>query len=138
MKKMLLATLAVMALTAAAWAHPPELGQMRRVKTAAHDLERAARHVHESAGHRGRAFDDLQKKARHFHRQVEKYQREPAHTEGDFSALADAYFHSLEQVHHMGGHVRDDFRSVEANMHALMDFYGGRDYWRQRRGRASR
>ena len=135
-KKTLLAGLGLTALTTAVWAHPPDRAQMQRVKAAAHDLEGAVRHVHESAGRgHGRALDDLEKKVRRFHRQVEKYQGDPAQTEDDFAALADAYFHARDQVHHTDDHLRDDFRDVESHMHVLMDFYGGRDYWDQQRGR---
>lgn len=109
----------------AAWADHPEVSQMPRVLAAAHDLEKAAHHVRENVDrHHRRVFQDLEKKAKHFHRQVERYRSDPRHTEDDFDALVHAYDHAVQQLHHMDHHVQDDFRGVEASMHALMDFYG--------------
>ena len=130
MRKGLLILIAFAGLAGAAWADHPQREQMEQVKAAAHQLERAAHHVRESAGHHGSpALGALEKGAKHFHRQVERYRDDPAHTERDFQALADGYYHAQGELHHMDRHVQDDFRDVESHMHTLMDYYGGRGYW---------
>lgn len=130
MRNGLLTLVAFAGLTGATWADHPEREQMEQVKVAAAQLERAAHHVRESARrHDSGALDALEKRAKHFHRQVERYRNEPPHTEQDFQALADAYYLALDELHHMDRHIQDDFRDVEACMHTLMDYYGGRDYW---------
>lgn len=130
MRKRLLTIVAVAGLAGVAWADHPERQQMEEVKAAAHQLERATHHVRENAGHHGgRALNTLENRAKHFHRQAERYRNDPRHTEQDFQAVADAYYLALDELHHMDRHVRDDFRDVDAHMHTLMDYYGGRDYW---------
>lgn len=130
LRKGFLTLFALAGLAAATWADHPDRQQMEQVRAAADQLERAAHHVHERAGHHGgRALDALDKRAKHFHRQVERYRNDPSHTERDFQSLADAYYKELDELHHMDQHVRDDFRDVEAHMHTLMDYYGGREHW---------
>lgn len=135
-RKGFLTLFALAGLAAASWADHPDRQQMEQVRVAADRLERAAHRVRENAGHHGgHTLVALEKGARHFHRQVERNRTDPSHTEGDFQDLADAYYHALDELHHMDRHVRDDFRDVEAHMHTLMDFYGGRDHWDDRHGR---
>ena len=130
LSKGFLTLFALAGLAAATWADHPDRQQMEQVTAAADRVERAAHHVRESAGHHGgHTLVALEKDARHFHHQVERYRNDPSHTERDFEVLADAYYHALDDLHHMDRHVRDDFRDVEAQMHTLMDYYGGRDHW---------
>jgi hypothetical protein len=130
MKKSVLIAILVAGIAGVAWAHSPDRREMERVRETAHSLEKAARHVHESAGRLDDgALHDLENTARHFHRQVERYRRDPAHTEADFQNLVDAYYSALDEMRHMDRHVRNDFRDVERYMQELMVYYGGREDW---------
>lgn len=145
-------------LPAVAGASHPESREMARVQVLAHELERAARHVHRAAergAHHGdymeerglRRLHELEDRARHFHRQVERYVQNPYHTEADFRALVRAYYRAQEGIGwlHAYRHILRDFRRVDSLMEELLFYYDydehaydrrrGRGHWRRHRPR---
>ncbi len=128
--------------TSAAWAEHKDHRRNRgdrwdgRIRSVAHELEAAARQVHRSAERSRHHFDRaeeatlrdlhyLDDRARHFHRQVERYYRDPYHTERDFLALREAYFRAAESMHYLHSlrHVERDFYRVSQLMRELDLFY---------------
>jgi hypothetical protein len=116
---------------------PPEAARPRggRLAELAHQLERAAHHVHERAEriahHRDRrerralrALHALDVQARHFHEQVERG-RSAAHVSHDFAALRRAFGNAVARIHglHTTTHVRRDFDHVAEVMGGLVRVY---------------
>jgi hypothetical protein len=124
-------------------AQAADFAEPDRIQYLAHDLEEAARHVHESAEayahHGGRrerralgTLHRLDRQARHFHRQVERYRRSPRHTEKDYRRLVRAYYEAQQAMRglHTFEHVYRDFHRVEALIDELAYYYEGRGHYR--------
>ncbi len=139
---------AALALPLTAAARHPERAELERVRILAHQLEDAARHVHRAAEDRRhhltyreeaglRRLHDLEDQSRHFHRQIERYRRDPWHTEDDFEALWVAFLRAQEAMHsiHPDRHIDRDFRRVEVLMDELLFFYDDGSYHGRTDGR---
>lgn len=143
MKTTILIIAAFVVLAATAQARPPDFNSPNRIKYLAHDLEEAVHHIHRAAEanahHYGRredralkALHDLDREARHFHQRVERYYRNPHHTDQDYRKLLRTYHNARRAMRglHAFDHVYDDFRHVEVLMGDLAYYYGGYDRYR--------
>lgn len=131
----ILAASLIVALPAAA--RHPGYDDMEEVKRLAHEVDRAARHLHRSAEAEAHHFDRresyalehlhfLEDAARHFHAEVERYYRDPRHTERDFHRLYAAYRDAVDTFGflHAYDHLYRDLRRVERPMERLAAYYG--------------
>ncbi len=120
----------------AAWAGHPQKNLSKRVQGIAHQLEKATHHLYRAAEHdrhhygaaEWRALNHLlglKQEARHFHRQVERYARNPYHTEADYRRLVRVYYRAADRMRylHARGRVLRDFYRVEALMSDLRATY---------------
>ncbi len=111
-----------------------------RLVQLAHELERAAHHVHGRAGrsahHRDRrearalrALHRLEERARHLHRQVEQG-RSAAHTSVDFDRVRSAFHRAEVRLYglHANRHVERDFDRVARAVRSLERTYARRDH----------
>ncbi len=141
MRKILIVVGALGALTASsAGASHPRIDQMERVQVIAHELERATVHLYQAAAHdrhhygyaERRALEglyELKRAARHFRRQVERYFREPYHTEADYRSLVRSFHHAVDVAPylHARRHVPEDFHRAEELFGDLRVYYEGGD-----------
>ena len=131
----ILATSLLVALPAAA-SHPGN-DDMEKVQRLAHEVARAARHLHRNAEAEAHHFSrresyalehlhSLDEAARHFHAQVERYYQDPRRTEGDFRRLHAAYSEAVDTFHvlHSYDHLDRDLRSVRRPMERMAAYYG--------------
>ncbi len=141
MKTTLLIVAAFLGLAATAQARPSDLGQTDRMKNLAHQLQRAAHHMHETAEeyahHYGesrvlKALHRLDRQARHFHREVERYYQNPHHTEKDYRKLIRDFRKARRAIEHLHTyeHVYDDFYRVEVLIDDLAYYYRRNDHYR--------
>ena len=142
MKTTLLIVAAFLGLAATAQARPSDLGPSDRMKNLAHQLQKAAHHVHETAEeyahHYGesrvlKALHRLDRQARHFHREVERYYQNPHHTEKDYRKLVRDFRKARRAMQrlHTYEHVYDDFHRVEVLIGDLAYYYRGNDHHRR-------
>ncbi|MEM7350668.1 MAG: hypothetical protein AAF657_07670 [Acidobacteriota bacterium] len=142
MKQVLRITIAsalLLGLAPAAWAsYYPEYRQMKKVKYLAHELYEGADHLYEKSSYYSRRGDryerraardlhDLAKAAHHFYDQVDRYYRQPRHTEKDFRRLIYAYHEAVDGFRYLEAydHYRRDFRCLIETMDKLVHYYGG-------------
>ncbi len=110
----------------------------QEVRRIAHQLEEAARHVHQRAegeSHVGdpwnqaalRDLHALEQAAEHFHRRVESYWQDPAHTRADYQRLQMTVSRAARSIRnaHLSWHVQNDFNVVEGLMTRLRQAYLG-------------
>ena len=125
-------------LAPAAWASYPSRYEMKKVKYLAHELYKGADHLYEKSSYYARhgnryernAARDLRqlaKSAHHFYDQVDRYYREPRHTERDFRRLIYAYHEAVEGFRYLSAydHYRRDFKCLTDAMDDLVHYYGG-------------
>ncbi|MCI0414255.1 hypothetical protein L0222_15860 [bacterium] len=116
--------------------HPTR--DFRSLVPLAHELELVARHVHKEGerqahhGNRREAYalnrlHRLNESAAHFHDEVERYSRNPRHTESDFRVLVNTYYEARYAMRglHAFDHLYDDFDQVTRLMRRLVNVYSG-------------
>ncbi len=152
MKKILILASTLGALTAStAGASHPRIDQMETVKIIAHDLERKTAYLYQAAEHDRHHYDRyerralnelhaLKRSARNFHLQVERYVRDPYHTEARYRSLLRAFGGAADGVRylHERRHVKQGFYDVERLIGSLSNYYTGYRYDRGRHYRYDR
>lgn len=124
-----------------AFASHPGAHQMSRVRDIAHELDRAAQHVHRQAERSQHHFDRAEQaafrslhrladQADHFHRQTERFFQRPSHTERDFLNVVRLYLDAASRLDDLHGslHVESDFRQVSRLVYDIDRYYGFLDH----------
>ena len=149
-RTMILASALLFATAGTALASHPGPRDMGRVQGLAHELERAAEHVHRQVERERHHFDRPEElafrslhrfadEARHFHRQTERFFQDPIHTERDFRDVVAAYVDAVRRLDTLHGtfHAERDFHLAGRLVVELDRYYGylGGHGWVHYRGR---
>lgn len=111
-----------------------------RLQVLAHELERRAerlyvlaeRQAHHNDHAEARALDRLyefKREARHFHREVEKFRRDPYHVDSDFRELHRAYVRALGAVDRLHAY-REVRREADRVSDVMFELRGEMAYFR--------